>query len=178
MTELLDLLEKVHSTKQQRPETSMIDGDSNTGHQFPLPFFVFSVPSGAYNDALHSQQVTRSSSMTSPSSPPLGKTRSLLVFLPSRLRQYLSLRASRVKLVDHLSFELAKGGSLLLTGHNGAGKSSIFRCLGGLWEIPQGRTARKGRLSCSKTVLFFSRTLPFLAVLQARSPSPAAPGHR
>ena len=27
-----------------------------------------------------------------------------------------------VKLVEHLSFELAPGGSLLLTGHNGAGK--------------------------------------------------------
>ncbi len=40
-----------------------------------------------------------------------------------------------VTLVTGLSFEMPKGGSLLLTGHNGAGKSSIFRCLGGLWNI-------------------------------------------
>ena len=30
-------------------------------------------------------------------------------------------------LVENLSFQLRKGGSLLITGHNGAGKSSIFR---------------------------------------------------
>eukprot|EP01051_Picozoa_sp_SAG22_P005816 SAG22_NODE_359_length_11758_cov_4.094254_7_plen_218_part_00 len=36
------------------------------------------------------------------------------------------------KLVHKLSFEVGKSDSLLLTGHNGAGKSSVFRCLGGL----------------------------------------------
>lgn len=48
------------------------------------------------------------------------------------------------KLVEDLSFELPKGTSLLLTGHNGAGKSSIFRCLGGLWQVPQGTIAKPG----------------------------------
>ena len=49
-----------------------------------------------------------------------------------------------VKLVEHLSFELAPGGSLLLTGHNGAGKSSIFRCLGGLWNVQKGAITKPG----------------------------------
>ena len=49
-----------------------------------------------------------------------------------------------VELVRNLSFSLKPGGSLLLTGHNGAGKSSIFRCLGGLWKIPSGKITKPG----------------------------------
>ena len=49
-------------------------------------------------------------------------------------------------LVEDLSFELERGGALLVTGHNGAGKSSIFRCLGGLWRLPKG-TITKPELS-------------------------------
>jgi ABC-type uncharacterized transport system fused permease/ATPase subunit len=47
-----------------------------------------------------------------------------------------------VLLVKGLSFKLEDGQSLLLVGHNGAGKSSIFRCLGGLWRIPTGKITR------------------------------------
>eukprot|EP00475_Leptophrys_vorax_P007198 TRINITY_DN14561_c0_g1_i1.p1 TRINITY_DN14561_c0_g1~~TRINITY_DN14561_c0_g1_i1.p1 ORF type:complete len:1009 (-),score=245.67 TRINITY_DN14561_c0_g1_i1:54-2798(-) len=47
-------------------------------------------------------------------------------------------------LVKDLSFAIGKGDNLLLTGHNGAGKSSIFRCLGGLWPIPSGKIVKPG----------------------------------
>ena len=48
-----------------------------------------------------------------------------------------------VGLVNDLSFQLKRGESLLLVGHNGAGKSSIFRCLGGLWSAKGGGTITK-----------------------------------
>jgi ABC-type uncharacterized transport system fused permease/ATPase subunit len=47
-------------------------------------------------------------------------------------------------LVKELNVALDIGGSLLLTGHNGAGKSSIFRCLGGLWNVPKGKITKPG----------------------------------
>ena len=46
-------------------------------------------------------------------------------------------------LVKNLTFEVnGNNDSLLLTGHNGAGKSSIFRCLAGLWKIPTGEITK------------------------------------
>ena len=47
-------------------------------------------------------------------------------------------------LVNNLTFSLEQGHSLLLTGHNGAGKSSIFRVLGGLWPTPVGVVSKPG----------------------------------
>ena len=59
-------------------------------------------------------------------------------------------------LVKDLNFSLELGGSLLLTGHNGAGKSSIFRCLGGLWNVPTGKITKPGGKaeSLSKSVFY------------------------
>lgn len=51
---------------------------------------------------------------------------------------------SQHMLVKDLNFTLARGESLLLTGHNGAGKSSIFRVLGGLWPTPSGTITKPG----------------------------------
>eukprot|EP00747_Dinoflagellata_sp_TGD_P101144 gnl/TRDRNA2_/TRDRNA2_168248_c0_seq1.p1 gnl/TRDRNA2_/TRDRNA2_168248_c0~~gnl/TRDRNA2_/TRDRNA2_168248_c0_seq1.p1 ORF type:complete len:1097 (-),score=223.69 gnl/TRDRNA2_/TRDRNA2_168248_c0_seq1:98-3388(-) len=47
-------------------------------------------------------------------------------------------------LVENLTFSVHKGSNLMITGHNGAGKSSIFRCLGGLWKIPKGTITKPG----------------------------------
>jgi ABC-type uncharacterized transport system fused permease/ATPase subunit len=41
-------------------------------------------------------------------------------------------------LVKSLCFDVGIKSSLLLTGHNGAGKSSIFRSLAGLWNVDRG----------------------------------------
>eukprot|EP00040_Diaphanoeca_grandis_P021946 m.117418 g.117418 ORF g.117418 m.117418 type:complete len:1285 (-) comp28579_c0_seq1:26-3880(-) len=49
-----------------------------------------------------------------------------------------------ITLVEKLNFTLKRGETLLLTGHNGAGKSSIFRCLGGLWTIEKGSIVKPG----------------------------------
>lgn len=46
-------------------------------------------------------------------------------------------------LVKNLSFDVqSRNDSILLTGHNGAGKSSIFRCLAGLWTVNDGRITK------------------------------------
>eukprot|EP00756_Hemistasia_phaeocysticola_P011991 Hpha_TRINITY_DN15165_c3_g17::TRINITY_DN15165_c3_g17_i1::g.126646::m.126646 len=46
-------------------------------------------------------------------------------------------------LLKDLSFQIHAGMNMLLTGCNGSGKSSIFRCLGGLWSVPEGGVITK-----------------------------------
>ncbi len=47
-------------------------------------------------------------------------------------------------LVKDLTFKIRSGTNMLLTGVNGSGKSSIFRCLGALWSIPSGVITKPG----------------------------------
>lgn len=44
---------------------------------------------------------------------------------------------------------------------NGAGKSSIFRCLGGLWDIPTGRITKPGGESGLHTEVFYLPQKPY-----------------
>lgn len=64
-------------------------------------------------------------------------------------------------LVKNLDFCLAVGDSILLTGHNGAGKSSIFRCLGGLWNIPEGEITKPGAGSGLHNDVFYLPQKPY-----------------
>jgi ATP-binding cassette subfamily D (ALD) protein 3 len=81
------------------------------------------------------------------------------------------------RLVNNLSFKLGVGDSLLLTGHNGAGKSSIFRCLGGLWKIPSGTITKPGSAEGLNTAVFYIPQKPYqvLGTLADQLTYPTAP---
>jgi len=66
-------------------------------------------------------------------------------------------------LVKDLNFEIKTGTSMLLTGCNGSGKSSLFRCLGGLWEIPEGGVITKpgGSISGLNATVFYLPQRPY-----------------
>jgi ATP-binding cassette subfamily D (ALD) long-chain fatty acid import protein len=47
-----------------------------------------------------------------------------------------------MKLIDNLSFNVAKGNDLIIMGQSGCGKSSLLRVLSGLWPAPRGIVTR------------------------------------
>jgi len=66
-------------------------------------------------------------------------------------------------LVKDLSFRIETGTSMLLTGCNGSGKSSLFRCLGALWPVPPGGIITKpgGNLSGLNKSVFYLPQRPY-----------------
>jgi heme exporter protein A len=69
-----------------------------------------------------------------------------------------------------LSFTLAPGGALLLTGANGAGKSSLLRLLAGLIPVAEGRLLWGGQDALADRVTHAAR-LRYLSHADALKPS-------
>eukprot|EP00913_Durusdinium_trenchii_P003074 g2842.t1 len=58
-------------------------------------------------------------------------------------------------LLAGLTFKVESGRHLVICGHNGAGKSSIFRCLAGLWPVAKGTITCPN--ACSRDVYYLSQ---------------------
>ena len=85
-----------------------------------------------------------------------------------------------VMLLKDLNFSVQRGMNLLLTGCNGSGKSSIFRCLGGLWKIPEGGVITKpgGNSTGLNNAVFYLPQKPYnvLGTLRAQLLYPESKG--
>ena len=50
----------------------------------------------------------------------------------------VDLKLGKQTVLDHVNLEVRRGELLALVGANGAGKSSILRCMAGVWEATEG----------------------------------------
>ncbi|KAL3527746.1 hypothetical protein ACH5RR_012402 [Cinchona calisaya] len=67
-------------------------------------------------------------------------------------------------LVEDLTLRVESGSNLLITGPNGSGKSSLFRVLGGLWQLVSGHIVKPGIGSDLNKEIFYVPQRPYTAV--------------
>mmetsp|Transcript_23390 Transcript_23390/g.54395 ORF Transcript_23390/g.54395 Transcript_23390/m.54395 type:complete len:658 (-) Transcript_23390:48-2021(-) len=75
------------------------------------------------------------------------------------LRTPLNHNLMQRTIVENLAFQVQAGQSLLVSGPSGIGKSSLFRCVAGLWS-DGGGSVRK----CSDSKTFFMPQKPYLCL--------------
>jgi heme exporter protein A len=80
------------------------------------------------------------------------------------LHDLACLRGDRL-LFEGLSATLAPGEALLVTGSNGAGKSSLLRVIAGLLAPAAGRIEREGRIALAAEAAALDAGLPLHAAL-------------
>jgi heme exporter protein A len=74
------------------------------------------------------------------------------------------LRGGRL-LFTGVSFDLAAGDALILTGANGVGKSSLLRLLAGLLPVFSGKVSHKGGLALADEQMALEPNLPLARAL-------------
>jgi len=60
----------------------------------------------------------------------------------------VDLRSGKRTIMDHVDLEIRRGELLALVGANGAGKSSILRCMAGVWRPTDGEITVNGLDRC------------------------------
>ena len=69
-----------------------------------------------------------------------------------------SIRYDRNLVIDRVSFEVARGSVYALLGRNGAGKSSLIRCLLGLQKVATGKVRLFGHDVWAERTRVLART--------------------
>lgn len=74
----------------------------------------------------------------------------------------VDLRIGRRTVLDHVDLDVHKGELLALVGANGAGKSSVLRCMAGVWEPTAGTITVNGldRFADDLAIRRFTAYLP------------------
>ena len=65
-------------------------------------------------------------------------------------------------LIDNLNLKIEHGSRILIVGPNGCGKSSLFRVLGDLWPVDQGKVYKPSTDSGLSHEIFYIPQRPFV----------------